>query len=141
MIIRIANEGDAEHIANLCVQLGYKTSKDEVKLRLRNAFDDKHNVIYVAEVDQKVLGWLEVAVRQTIESGEYAEITGLIVDKADRGKGIGRGLVKEAEEWARKMGQRTIRVRTNVIRKEAPLFYHALGLKEIKKQSVFSKSI
>ncbi len=139
--VRAAVESDAGSIAELCIQLGYKTSKEEVEPRLKKALEDDRNITCVAEVDGKILGWLQVAIKQTIESGEYAEITGLVVDKASRGKGIGRTLVKHAEEWARKVGQQRIRVRMNVIRKEAPPFYRALGFKEIKKQSVFYKPL
>lgn len=138
-MVRIAHVNDANPITELCIQLGYKTSREEVEVRLRRALEDDSNEVYVAEVDGKILGWLQVAVKQTIESGEYAEITGLVVDKTSRGKGIGRYLVAQAEDWAKKMKQSTIRVRMNVIRKEAPLFYRAIGFKEIKKQSVFTK--
>jgi N-acetylglutamate synthase-like GNAT family acetyltransferase len=140
-MVRIADVNDTNPITELCTQLGYKTSKEEVEMRLKKALEDDCNEVYVAEVDGKILGWLQVAVKQTIESGEYAEITGLVVDKTSRGKGIGRDLVTQAEDWAKEMKQSTIRVRTNVIRKEAPLFYRALGFKEIKKQSVFNKPL
>jgi len=140
-MIRVAIAEDAESIAGLSLQLGYKTSKDEMQVRLNDAFIDDQNAIYVAEVDGKILGWIQVAVRQTIESGKYAEITGLVVDKTSRGKGLGRSLVIHAEEWARKSAQQKLRVRTNVIRIEAPLFYRALGFEEIKKQSVFTKQL
>ena len=137
--IRVASENDAKAIADLCIQFGYKTSKEEVEFRLKKALEDDCNRVYVADVVGKILGWLQVSVKQTIESGEYAEITGLVVDKTSRGKGIGRDLVAQAEDWAKRMKQSTIRVRMNVIRKEAPLFYRAIGFKEIKKQSVFNK--
>jgi N-acetylglutamate synthase-like GNAT family acetyltransferase len=140
-MIRIADANDSKQITRLCIQLGYETTVEEVKNRLRRAFNDDYCEVYVAEIDGKISGWLQVALKETIESGEYVEITGLVVDKDARGKGIGRSLVKQAEEWAKKAGQRKIRVRTNVIRKEAPHFYRALGFQEIKKQSVFSKSI
>ena len=140
-MVRAADANDAKPITELCIQLGYKTSKEEVEARLKKALEDVCNEVYVAEVDGKILGWLQVAIKQTIESGEYAEITGLVVDKTSRGKGIGRDLVAQAEVWAKQMKQSTIRVRTNVIRKEAPLFYRAIGFKEIKKQSVFNKSL
>jgi GNAT superfamily N-acetyltransferase len=139
--VRVAVQSDAGSIADLCIQLGYDTSKEEVEPRLKKALGDERNITCVAEVDGKTVGWLQVAMKQTIESGEYAEITGLVVDKASRGKGIGRILVEHAEEWARKVGQQRIRVRMNVIRKDAPLFYRALGFKEIKKQSVFYKPL
>ncbi len=140
-MVRIAEVNDAKPITELCAQFGYKTSKEEVEIRLKKALEDDRNEIYVAEVDGKILGWLQVAVKQTIESGDYAEITGLVVDKTARGRGMGRDMVTEAEDWAKKMKQSTIRVRMNVIRKEAPLFYRAIGFKEIKKQSVFTKSL
>ncbi|HUI30957.1 MAG TPA: GNAT family N-acetyltransferase [Candidatus Acidoferrales bacterium] len=140
-MIRVARAKDAESIAGLCAQLGYKTSSEEVELRLNEALKDGHSAVYSADFDGKILGWLQAASSQTIESGRCAEITGLVVDKAARGKGIGRSLVQQAEEWGRMMEQKNIRVRTNIKRKDAPLFYRALGFNEVKKQFVFDKSV
>ncbi len=57
-MIRVAIAGDAKPIADLCIELGYKTSKEEVDRRLKTALDDDSNLVYVAEVEGKVLGWL-----------------------------------------------------------------------------------
>lgn len=140
-MIRAAVITDAASIADLCAQLGYKSSKEDIEQRLKKVMDDNRDVVFVAEADGKVIGWLQVVIKSTIESGSFAEIVGLVVDRDYRGKGMGKNLVKRAEDWAKEMEQRSLRVRTNILREDAPLFYQSLGFVEIKKQRVFDKSL
>ena len=87
------------------------------------------------------MGWLQVEIRQILESGEFAEITGLVVDKDYRRKGIAASLVSQAEEWAKMKGEEEIRVRTNLLRLESLPFYRSLGFGETKRQVVFLKGL
>src|SRR6185437_17034136 len=73
-------------------------------------------------------GWMHVARRATLESGEFAEILGLVVDTAARRGGVGRALVADAERWARVHRLARLVVRSNVLRDESHSFYPALGL-------------
>jgi len=130
---------DAESMTSLCLQLGYDSSFEDIISRLKRASEDKSSGVYVYEVDGMVRGWIQVAIRSAIESGEHAEIIGLVVAEGYRGTGIGRKLVEQAETWARGMGQKSIRVRTNVVREGADKFYRAMGFEENKKQTVFDK--
>jgi len=140
-MIRTTTAEDAESIASLCLQLGYDTSVEDIISRLKKAAGDKFNVVYVYESDGTVQGWIQVAIKLTVESGERAEIVGLVIAEDARRKGIGRELVTQAEKWAQEKGQKSIRVRTNVLRNEADTFYRALGFKESKKQTVFDRQL
>lgn len=139
--MRRAAPADAERMNELCKQLGYDTSVEALRERIENAIRQGDMAAFVAEEDSVVIGWIQVAIRSTIESGELAEITGLVVDESLRGRGIGAGLVREAELWAKEKGFSSIRVRTNVIRNRTHDFYRKLGFSETKRQVVFRKEM
>ena len=139
VLIRRAMAADSNRISELCIQLGYKTNYNEIKERLLKIITDKNSVIFIAEQNSIVTGFIQVSIRSTIESGEMAEITGLVVDESFRGKGIGKSLVQKAEGWAKLKKQNILRVRTNVIRTETHVFYKNIGFEEKKKQTVFQK--
>jgi GNAT superfamily N-acetyltransferase len=86
-------------------------------------------------------GWMHVARHIALESGEFAEILGLIVDPAARRAGVGRALVAEAERWARLHRLACLTVRSNVLRGEPHTFYPALGFSRSKSQHVYAKSL
>ena len=77
----------------------------------------------------------------SLASGEQAELVGLVVDEALRGRGIGAALVTAAEAWARERGLARLRVRSNVTREATHSFYRRLGYEEVKRQVVFRKSL
>ncbi len=139
--IRLATPADSDRITELCIQLGYSVSSEMVKRRLQKLSGKIDNAAFVAEINSFIAGWIQVSIRETLESGESAEITGLVVDEAARGRGIGRRLVKEAGDWVAALGYLTLRVRTNIVREDARSFYHCLGFEETKQQIVFSKRI
>jgi GNAT superfamily N-acetyltransferase len=53
----------------------------------------------------------------------------------------GAALLAQAEEWARKRNVRTIRLRSNVVRERAHLFYLGEGYERIKTSHVFQKEL
>ncbi len=139
--IRRAAPADSNRITELCLQLGYETFNTEVHERLLKIVNKDDTALFAAELNGQVVGWIQVSIRSAIETGEVAEITGLVVDESVRGKGIGKSLVIKTEEWAESKGYSSIRVRTNVKRTETHLFYKGIGFEENKKQTVFQKRL
>ena len=85
----------------------------------------------------QVDGWIQVSLPRIFETPDWAEIAGLVVDSAARGRGIGRELVAAAADWARERGCAALRVRTNVDARAARRrFYRREGFRELKKQKV-----
>jgi GNAT superfamily N-acetyltransferase len=138
--LRAPRPEDAVAIADLCAQLGYRVNADEIRDRLAAPSPEDSSVV-VARLDGRVVGWLEVGLVRALESGTWAEITGLVVDAATRRRGVGDALVRWAADWARGRGQPRLRVRTNVIRKDAFAFYTRLGFGETKQQRVLDLPI
>ncbi|MGM0834689.1 MAG: GNAT family N-acetyltransferase [Bacillota bacterium] len=141
IIYRIASTNDSLEIARLSSQLGYSVEKDQVIERLNKILGQKDNVVFVAELTDKLIGWIHAHGRYLIESPPYIEIGGLIVDSNFRGRKIGKNLVEKCEEWSKLSGFKEIRVRTNETRLETLKFYANIGFENTKSQNVFKKKL
>jgi GNAT superfamily N-acetyltransferase len=139
--IRAATRRDATAIARLATQLGYPTGPEACAERLVEIRRRADDAVLVAEVGGRVVGWVHVFGARRVESEPFAELGGLVVDEAERGRGIGGWLVEAAEGWAREHGFATIRVRSNVVREDALRFYDRRRYVRSKTQAVFTKRL
>ncbi len=128
---------DGAAAARLSAQLGYPCSADEMAQRITRLLQSTAAVAWVAELGGGLLGWIQVSRMLRLESGESAEITGLVVDARARGAGVGRQLVAQAQAWAQAQGLARLVVRMNVTRTETYGFYSKLGFVEKKQQVVW----
>ena len=124
----------AADMALLNTQLGYPSTTAFLTENLEKVLSLPDNIVFVGEFNQRVIGWINIRLVSTIETGTYCEIFGLIVDEAQRNRGIGKVLIDKAKEWTKSKGVNKLRVRTNVKRKEAHRFYFREGFKEVKEQ-------
>jgi GNAT superfamily N-acetyltransferase len=139
--IRRAEPGDSPRLAKLSTELGYPMTPEEAAERLRELSGHPDHAILVAESSGRVAGWIQVSLSRIFETPRRAEIAGLVVDEAARGRGIGSGLVAAAVDWARERGCLALRVRTNVVRGRAQAFYRRAGFDPIKTQAVLEKPL
>jgi GNAT superfamily N-acetyltransferase len=139
--LRPAVPGDAGAIAALCGQLGYPTDTSVIRSRLGQPREVSERAVTVAWAGDRVVGWVEVQAAGSLESGSWAEITGLIVDENARCRGAGARLVQWSKEWALAHYHTRLRVRTNVVRREAATFYERQGFTQIKEQRIFDLPI
>jgi N-acetylglutamate synthase-like GNAT family acetyltransferase len=139
MTIREANSGDATDLARLTAELGYTGSEDLMRRRLARIASQPDQIVLVAILDERIVGWLQARACLSLESGYSAEITGLIVEASARRRGVGRTLVKRSERWASELGVEALLVRSNVQRVESHDFYRALGFTSWKNQVVYRK--
>jgi GNAT superfamily N-acetyltransferase len=140
--IRAARTYDAPAIAELCGQLGYPATRQQIATRLAGVESEPLSRVLVAESHEgKVVGWLHVAARAQLTEDACAEILGLVVDESTRGGGIGFALVNAAEAWARSSGCVHIRVRSRSERERAHRFYERAGYARNKVQQVLRKPL
>jgi GNAT superfamily N-acetyltransferase len=139
--IRVAETGDAQAIADLSGQWGYQLTKEDMLLCLDNICKNGDHVIYVLLKEGQVIGWIHGIYSLRVESEPFVEIGGLIVDKDFRRLGLGKLLVDKIIEWSLFRNCHLVRVRCNIIRKEANAFYGSVGFKEIKQQRVYDKKV
>ena len=140
--VRRAREADAAELARLSGQLGYPADAALMGERLVRIGARADHAVFVAarDVAPGLLGWIHVACGIHLESGESAEILGLVVDAAIRRGGVGRRLVEAAEQWSGAAGMARIVVRSNAARTEAHSFYPAMDYVLAKTQRVYVRS-
>ncbi|HEY7162210.1 MAG TPA: GNAT family N-acetyltransferase [Acidobacteriota bacterium] len=141
IIIRNISEEDAGAVNQLSTQLGYEMPIDQTLANIRSVLATKGHNAFVALHENKIVGWIGVAEAMQIESAPFSEIRGVIVDEQYRGHGIGKLLIEKVKEWSKETGNKILRLRCNVIRKEAHLFYRHLGFNELKEQKVFEMKV
>ncbi|HEV3154919.1 MAG TPA: GNAT family N-acetyltransferase [Candidatus Baltobacteraceae bacterium] len=138
--VREALQSDAARICALASQLGYEVTQQHVEQRLKAQRHDR--ALLVAVVPRAgVVGWIGIAVSQSLTSVDRAEIEGLVVEHEYRGNGIGELLLAGAERWARQRGCTNMRVLSNIVRDRAHRFYERLGYDILKTEYVFKKDL
>ncbi|MBO9663202.1 GNAT family N-acetyltransferase [Dokdonella sp.] len=139
--IRNARNYDAQILAELCGQLGYPATRQQIVARLAAIEADPAARVFVAEdAEGRVVGWLHVAQQAHLVDDEVAEVLGLVVAESTRGHGVGAELLRAAETWAHERGAAHLRVRSRIERERAHRFYERAGYQRRKTQHVFAKS-
>lgn len=141
MTIRPMIAADAEHVAALTTELGYRSTAEQIAQRFARIDGQRQQMVFVAEDSGVVVAWLHVAVHPYLENDASAEILGLVVAEGHRGRGVGRDLLTTAEAWARSHHCATMRVRSRVARERAHAFYEREGFRRVKTQHCFEKRI
>ena len=139
--IRPAGVDDASDIARLATELGYPSSASEMRTRIERLLQSDAYFLVVAEQESAIVGWIAAERRLLLESGERADIVGLIVTEHARRDGTGRALVRAAEEWARQQGMDRMAVRSSISRLESHPFYERLGYVRAKTQHAYIKRL
>lgn len=140
-VIRRAKTTDAAGVAELSGILGYPVDRETMQRRLEQFGKREDHVIFVADWNSEVVGWIHGAERDVLVVGRMAEICGLVVAEGQRASGIGRRLVEAVEQWALERGFEDISVRSNVVRPESHSFYERIGYPRLKTQHVYRKKL
>ena len=128
--VRDATPVDADDLARLCGQLGYPMESCVMPARLARLLADTNARCFVATSGDTVAGLATVHVRYTLNhEAPIAQLTLLVVDEAQRTRGIGRALVDAAAEWSRALGAKRFVVTTALRRADAHAFYEKLEFK------------
>ena len=133
---------DADAVATLCGQLGYPADARSIRRRFAHIYGYADHALFVACVaGAAVVGWVHAHGKRLLEVEPFAEIGGLVVDSAYRGRGVGRALMAEAERWALDRGYAEIILRSRSDRAEAHRFYKGIGYAQVSSQHKYRKSL
>lgn len=141
MTIRKADIHDSFVICKISSEdLGYKCDENLVLKRLTELAHTRE-IVFVAEVDDTVVGYIHAEIYNTLYCESLVNILGLAVSLDYRRQGIGKALLKSAEIWVKELGISKVRLNSGGSRKEAHAFYRAMGYDNEKEQIRFMKSL
>jgi GNAT superfamily N-acetyltransferase len=125
--LRAATPADAERIAALFTDEGYPSGPSDIVDRLAR-FDSEHSRVIVADNGGVVLGFIAIHALPRFEhSDRIIRIMALVVDAGERGRGIGRLLMEEAERLGRELEAAFAEVTAGHHRPDARHLYEELG--------------
>ncbi len=106
------------------------------------SFSAKNEVIFVAEENGKVIGFVTASVEtepDDLISVPYMMVDRLAVTEACKRRGIGKSLMERVHEWARQKGIGVMRLAVWAFNKEAVTFYNMLGYATV--ESIMEKTL
>jgi GNAT superfamily N-acetyltransferase len=140
--IRKATFRDAKTIAKINKEsLGYDFPAEYTESQLCDIEEIGLDMIYVATIDEAVVGYIHATPYVTLYHKPMINILGLAVDKEYQHQGIGKMLIEKIENIALHKNYFGVRLNSGVERGEAHKFYEAVGYKRIKEQVKFEKEI
>ena len=139
-IVRQAVISDAEDIYYINkTSLGYDYDFEKQKLKIKAVLNDETQVIFVAEADNRVVGYIHLVNYDVIYADNFKNCLGLAVDNDYKRNGIGSALLKQAEIWAKGNGAVGIRLCSGIEREKAHEFYQSQGYEVTKLQKNIKK--
>jgi GNAT superfamily N-acetyltransferase len=137
VIIRHATSSDATAIKNLLIQLGYpKLTVDETNQKI-SAYSSENYALLVIEADHEVAGFISLHWFDIFHSmGKIGRISAFCVDEKQRGKGLGKNLLKAAEDFLISKGCNKLEVTSNEKRIRTHKFYADCGYIEDSRRFV-----
>ena len=129
MNIRKANLEDLEQVFILLKEFAtsFSPEKKLFENSLSSLLRDDSAIIYVSEIEGKIVGYcLAFDHYAFFANGLVSWIEEIMVQKSQRKKGIGKALIENVENWARKRKSKLISLAT----RRASSFYKAVGYEE-----------
>jgi ribosomal protein S18 acetylase RimI-like enzyme len=126
--IRAARLSDAPQLAAIMCELGYETTSDEMKARLKSILPDASYSTFVAKIGKELCGMIGTLTHMSHEHNDLSgKIIALVVSKKQRRTGVGRALIAAAEKDFAKRNVTRATLTTRFERDEAHRFYGAVG--------------
>ena len=131
---------DAKYIQDLNFnEMGYDYSLEETQAKLANILASEKDKIFVAVINNMVVGYVHANDYELIYAPSMKNIMGIAVSSTYRGNGIGRALLSKVEEWAKASGAKGVRLVSGSTRIGAHEFYRRMGYHNEKQQLNFQK--
>lgn len=148
--IRKANLNDLIYIQNLnnllfdleynnydsTLKLGWPFEKDGEEYFIDKI---KNNLIFVAEINGKIVGYLACSILEEISYSieTFAELENMYIDTNYRGYGIGSKLIDEFKNYCKNIGIENIKVTAYSENKQAINFYMKNGFQDYNTTLIF----
>jgi N-acetylglutamate synthase-like GNAT family acetyltransferase len=140
IVIRDADKKDAAAIAKLLEELGYPSTTEFAREKIRKLGQRKHDRILVAEKDGQVAGVLSLHIMSLLhQKFNMCRVSALVVRSDHRRQYVGQRLMEMAEAYARANSCSRMEITSSEKRVDAHTFYRICGYTERSKR--FCKDI
>lgn len=148
--IRRAVPSDVDNLTPLRLTLWPESSADHHASELESILDGTLHtvmplVIFIAEENNTLLGFLEAALRSTADGCDVTcpvgYVEGWFVIASRRGQGIGRALLHAAENWARLQGCHEMASDADIDNTLSHRVHHSCGFSIAGRSVLFRKSL
>ncbi len=139
IIIRPLELADAKRIYEINRDaLGYDFPLDKTKSRLEDILCKDSNMLFAAECDSRVVGYIHAADYDCSYTVSLKNLLALAVDTDYQGMGIGRQLIERVLQWAKQSGSEGVRLVSGSNRTHAHGFYEHCGftLRKVQKNYI-----
>ncbi|WP_309613530.1 GNAT family N-acetyltransferase [Flavobacterium sp.] len=127
-LMNIHKEIDAHYFSNT------DNSKNDYKLEIESFINDLSDNVYVALIDDKVIGYTTVQLvffpNNHYNKNSYCTIGDIMIEEDYRHLGIGKDFVEQAKSWSQSYGIRTIQVHVFSKNKKALNFFEQQGFED-----------
>ena len=131
LLVRAATEQDATGVAALLDVLGYPCTREEARVRLEHLAEDHDQQVLVADRHGSLYGLLALDLMYYLPLGALTcRITAIAVADTEQRRGIGKRLLREAEQRARAAGAARVELTSAMHREDAHAFYRACGYED-----------
>ncbi len=149
-IVRLAARADVEAVARMFCALWPEGALDEHRTEANAILSGAPIgtmplVVFVAQVEGEVVGFVEIGLRSHADGCDPSRPVGFVegwyVDPEHRRRGLGRALIRAAEEWSRSKGCREIASDTWIDSEPSQSAHQALGFEIVDRCVHFRKSL
>ncbi|WP_144034125.1 hypothetical protein SPSIL_011460 [Sporomusa silvacetica DSM 10669] len=120
-------------------EMGYEYLAEDTKKRLGQLLNDSNHKIFVAIINDKVVGYIHANNHDLLYAPHLKNIMGIAVSFDFKRNGIGKMLLNEVEKWAQNTGASGVRLVSGATRIGAHAFYTNCGYTGNKEQKNFKK--
>ncbi len=141
--IRIANDNDLDNWVKMRKRLWPDSSYDELK-EVQHLFQAQKFAVFFAEYGNDQVGFVEVALRPYVngcDTSPVAFVEGIWVHENFQKLGIGRSLIKAAEEWAISLAVKELASDTRIESIDSIYAHNSWGFKETERVVYFKKTL
>lgn len=126
--MRNASLADADDVAALLSALGYPCEREDAAERIHTILANERQALVLARHEGIVCGLIALDFMYYLPLGTTTcRITAMVVTPEAQGKGLGRQLLREAEQRARAGGAARLEITSGSQRVDAQAFYRACG--------------
>ena len=142
-MFREINIEDVQEVAEICkFALGYDVDVENVEKQIAKLTNDKKQHIIIGYEDEntrRIIGFVHAQMYESFCNDLGLNILGLAVNPDFQGRGIGRKLMNELEDYAVDNNISFIRLNSAMKREDAQNFYEHIGYTCDKVQKRFIK--